>query len=190
MHPPPILIRPKPSHNSQRNLELARAKMTSRLTRWLLALAAGLAPLTSLAAEPPSSAIELLGRGVQIYTCTATPTGDAWKLKAPEATLRDASGRLIGKHFAGPTWQAADGSKVVGAVSAASNAPDATAIPWLVLHSTTNDGSGLFARVAFITRTRTSGGLARPTGCDAAHEGAESRVPYSATYTFFIPPNP
>ena len=33
---------------------------------------------------------------------------------APDASLLDAKGQVIGKHFAGPSWQANDGSIVVG----------------------------------------------------------------------------
>jgi Protein of unknown function (DUF3455) len=159
--------------------------MTGKRTLLLSVLIACAAPLTDGAAEPPGTAIELLARGVQIYTCTATPTGAAWKLKAPEATLRDASGRVVGQHFAGPTWQGTDGSKVVGSPLVASTAVESGAVPWLVLRATETSGAGLFAHVAYIARTRTTGGTARPTGCDPAHQGAESRVPYSATYTFF-----
>src|ERR1700692_1149197 len=42
----------------------------------------------------------------------------AWQLKAPEADLIDHSGGRIGKHYLGPTWEARDGSKVVGEVAA------------------------------------------------------------------------
>src|ERR687883_164325 len=52
--------------------------------------------------------------GVQIYACK----GSAWTLVAPRATLYGPNGRRIGTHFAGPTWQAKDGSRVVGRVVA------------------------------------------------------------------------
>jgi hypothetical protein len=142
------------------------------------------------AAEPPGAAIELAGEGVQIYTCTVTARGSAWTLKAPDATLRDSSGGVAGRHFAGPTWQAADGSKVAGSPVSASRSPDPGAITWLVLRATEHDGPGIFAGVAYITRTRTAGGVAPGSGCDPSNQGTETRVPYSATYTFFIPANP
>jgi hypothetical protein len=164
--------------------------MRAGITRLTWLAIAVLAPVLARAADPPSTALELLGRGVQIYSCTAGPDGVAWTLKAPEATLHDASGRVAGQHFAGPTWQATDGSKVVGAPMVASVPRGPAAIPWLVLHATENGGTGVFARVTFITRTRTMGGKAPATGCDAAHVGTETRVPYSATYTFFTPVGP
>lgn len=165
--------------------------MTTHLKLALCFVAVSSTPLLALAAEPPGTAIELLGKGVQIYTCTAGPAGPAWSLKAPEATLRNSAGHVVGQHFAGPTWQATDGSKVVGAPLVASVPRGPASVPWLVLRATENDGeAGLFARVAYIVRSRTIGGIAPATGCDAGHTGAEIRIPYSATYTFFTPNTP
>lgn len=161
--------------------------MLKHIKQLPLAAAVALAPLPAPAAGPPATAVELLARGVQVYTCAAGPAGAAWQLKEAEATLRDSSGRVVGQHSAGPTWQAMDGSKVVGAPVVASSASGPASIPWLVFRATANDGAGLFAQVAYIARTRTFGGIAPRNGCDAAHPGAETRVPYSATYTFFTP---
>ena len=36
-----------------------------------------------------------------------------------------------------------------------------------------------------IQRLDTAGGVAPSTGCDAAHEGTEARVDYSANYDFY-----
>ena len=47
--------------------------------------------------------------GSQIYICDLTSGAYAWKLKAPDAELRDSQGTLIGHHFAGPTWKDTDG---------------------------------------------------------------------------------
>jgi hypothetical protein len=132
-----------------------------------------------------SPAIEAFGKGVQIYTCKAVAANYAWTLKAPEATLSDVKGNVIGKHFAGPSWQANDGSTVVGEALNASPSPDAGAIPWLVIHAKSTTGSGVLSKVAYVVRTRTEGGLAPATGCDAGHADAEVRVPYSAVYIFF-----
>ncbi len=70
--------------------------------------------------------------GVQIYECGAAkadPQRFEWVFKAPEADLFDLSGKKIGKHYAGPTWESNDGSKVVGEVRARDDGPTATAIP-------------------------------------------------------------
>ena len=68
-------------------------------------------------------------KGVQIYECRDAK----WVFVAPEADLFDRYGRKIGTHYAGPVWEAADGSKVLGAVKARADAPQAGAIPWLLL---------------------------------------------------------
>jgi hypothetical protein len=128
------------------------------------------------------------GRGVQIYECAATaedPAALAWKLRAPEADLFDERGHKVAHHFAGPTWQATDGSSVVGNVVAKADAPDPQAIPWLMLSATERKGPGKLASVTHIQRLDTSGGKAPTFGCDAAHLKAEVRVPYEATYHFY-----
>ena len=130
-------------------------------------------------------AIVLLGKGAQIYRCTQAATGYAWHLTAPDAVLTDVAGRRIGHHFAGPSWQADDGSTVVGEVLVASKAPQPGAVPWLVLRVKAHTGDGLFAGVSYIVRSATDGGAAPATGCDPAHAGVDIRVQYSATYTFF-----
>jgi len=128
------------------------------------------------------------GVGVQIYECAAAkddPAQFLWTLKAPEAALRDAAGRTVGTHYAGPTWEAPDGSKVVGEVVAKAESPQSAAIPWLLLRAKTASGKGIFSAVVSIQRLRTSGGKAPALGCDAAHSGETTRVPYSADYRFF-----
>src|SRR5258707_1523116 len=62
-------------------------------------------------------ALELHATGVQIYTCQPKKDDAAqfeWALKAPDARLVDAQGTQVAHHYAGPTWEAQDGSKVVG----------------------------------------------------------------------------
>ncbi len=136
-------------------------------------------------AHAAAPAIVLLGKGAQVYACAQTEAGYAWRLKAPDAILLDPAGRQVGRHFAGPSWQAEDGSTVVGAAVATSPAPQAGAIPWLVLTAKSHAGEGVFSGIQYIVRSATEGGVAPAAGCDADHAGAESRVEYSATYTFF-----
>jgi len=126
--------------------------------------------------------------GVQIYTCDVDKNNTAryaWNFKAPEADLFNADGQRIGKHYAGPTWEGNDGSKVVGQVKASGPGTDVHAIPWLLLNSKFNSGAGLFAKTSVIQRLNTSGGMAPVDGCDLAHVGNEARVPYTAQYYFY-----
>jgi len=123
-------------------------------------------------------------RGVQIYECKANAAGgQAWAFVAPEAELFDAQGRPIGKHYAGPHWEALDGSKIVGSVKTRADAPDASAIPWLLLDAKSVGGDGRFSKVTSVQRINTVGGLAPATQpCDAKSLGAKSRVSYTADY--------
>ena len=135
-----------------------------------------------------SAFVEALATGVQIYECAAKP-GDsssfAWTFRAPEATLNDRSGRALGKHYAGPTWESIDGSKVVGQLKASDPGPDPTAIPWLLLTAKSSSGAGVFAQAASIQRLTTVGGIAPAERCGAANAAQMARVPYTATYYFY-----
>lgn len=127
--------------------------------------------------------------GVQIYECSAGKTDPAkfeWAFKAPEADLFDLSGRKTGKHYAGPTWESNDGSKVVGEVKARDDGPDANAIPWLLLSAKTTSGAGVFGQTKSIQRLHTAGGKAPAEGCDREQLGKQARVAYRATYYFYI----
>ena len=126
--------------------------------------------------------------GVQIYECKPgkdDPTRLDWALRAPEAELIDVAGKSAGKHYAGPTWEANDGSKVVGEVVARDNGPDPGAIPWLLLRATSTTGQGAFSQVKSIQRLHTVGGKAPAGGCGADQNGQVLRIPYSADYLFY-----
>jgi len=123
--------------------------------------------------------------GAQVYGCAATDGKYGWTLKRPDAKLTDAKGGEAGQHGAGPSWTAKDGSSVTGAKVAQADAPAADAIPWLLLKATATSGKGRFSQVSFIQRLSTKGGKAPATGCDAAHDGKELRVDYSADYSFY-----
>jgi len=181
-------------------------RMTSfqiRLTRRLVAGLVALAAVLSLASAAHAQAPPLLkllppagnhpflvghGKGVQIYRCDATAGGFAWTFVAPRADLTDNRGRVIIKHFGGPSWQADDGSKVVGSVVA--NVPvSPTAVPWLLLSAATTPapgGGGLLADTTFVQRLLTVGGVAPAAStCAAGNVGATAEVPYTAEYVFW-----
>ena len=128
---------------------------------------------------------KLHATGAQVYGCAAADGKYAWTLKRPDAALTDAKGAEAGKHGAGPSWTAKDGSSVTGAKVAQADAPAADAVPWLLLRATSTSGKGRFAQVSFVQRLATKGGKAPATGCDAAHDGKELRVDYSADYYFY-----
>jgi hypothetical protein len=125
---------------------------------------------------------EYAARGVQIYVCSVKGGANEWSFKAPEAELIDAQGRPFAKHYAGPAWEARDGSKIVGKVLATEPAPKAGAIPWLLL-LTESSGSGVLAGTHFVQRVNTSGGVGPTGACPTA--GTERRVDYTADYIFY-----
>ena len=120
--------------------------------------------------------------GAQVYECKTNSEGKlAWQFREPIATLM-IDGKTVGRHFAGPAWEMADGSAVSAKVSA--QAPGATAndIPLLRLDVAARHGSGLLSGVTTIQRLNTRGGRA-DAACDSS--GTFLSVPYSADYAFY-----
>ena len=127
-------------------------------------------------------------RGVQVYQCrgiAGTTQDTHWVFVAPDAQLFDAEGRHAGTHYAGPHWEAPDGSKIFGIVKAREDAPREGAIPWLLLSAHSFGGEGRFAKVASVQRLNTSGGVAPARACDVTSIGAIERVPYTADYVLY-----
>jgi Protein of unknown function (DUF3455) len=182
-------------HGLARNSRVPKAFRVLELA--LLPLAAGSLLSLSTSAQqvpkelqPPANEQLLLqvhAKGDQIYTCKADGAQFAWTLKAPDAQLFEKSGKAFGKHFAGPSWEANDGSRVAGKAVANAPSPDPESIPWLLVSVVSHNGEGVLARVTSIQRINTRGGKAPASGCDAAHVSQESRIPYSADYVFFAP---
>jgi Protein of unknown function (DUF3455) len=131
--------------------------------------------------KPANESLSMIvpAKGDQIYECREAK----WVFVAPEAELFDRAGKKIGRHYAGPHWESADGSRIVGAVKERADAPAAGAIPWLLLSARSVGSEGAFSKVTSIQRVATQGGVA-PAG-DCAQAGARARVPYTADYYFF-----
>ena len=140
--------------------------------------------------QPPAGEQLLLqvhAKGDQVYACKENAGQFAWTLKAPDAQLFDKDGKPFGKHFAGPSWEASDGSRVTGKAVANVPSPDADSIAWLLLSIVGHEGSGVLSRATSVQRINTKGGKAPASGCDAAHVGQEVRAAYSADYLFYAP---
>jgi len=138
--------------------------------------------------QPPANEQALLqvhAKGAQIYTCNSDGKQFSWTLKAPDAQLYGKNGKSFGRHFAGPSWRANDGSQVTGKAVANVPSPDGSSIPWLLVTVVSHSGKGTLEHVTSIQRINTKGGKAPASGCDATHGGQELRVPYSADYVFF-----
>ena len=135
----------------------------------------------SIAAPGETLVLTMHAQGAQVYECKADAAGKhAWQFREPIATLL-VDDKTIGRHYAGPNWELADGSAVVGNV--VGHAPGATPqdIPLLKLDVASQRGAGQLAIVTTIQRLNTKGGVADGP-CDAT--GAVLSLPYSAVYTF------
>jgi hypothetical protein len=133
--------------------------------------------------KPPVNetlALQARAAGDQVYMCD----GSAWTLTGPDAKLFAESGKQVGSHFAGPTWEWSDGSRVAGR-PVANATPDPDSIPWLLLTATQHEGDGVMKNVSSIQRLSTKGGKPPVSGCDASHKGEETRSHYTAVYYFY-----
>ena len=132
------------------------------------------------APEGMKFAFHVYAIGDQIYRWNGT----AWVLRAPDARLyvNENYQGLVGTHYGGPTWESNSGSSVVAA-RLKDCTPDPTAIPWLSLQKVVTEGPGIFARVEFIQRVNTTGGL-KPAYA-GTNVGDEVNVPYTAEYHFY-----
>jgi len=140
-------------------------------------------------AVPSSSklAFTLKASGLQNYECRAKADaagGYDWVFVAPEAALRDKDA-IVGRHYAGPTWEYGDGSKVTGKVVANVTSPTAGNIPWLLLQGNAAPTPGRLAGTTYIQRVNTSAGVAPSDPCTAATAGTKKEVRYTADYLFY-----
>lgn len=145
------------------------------------------------ALQPPAGytvAFTAKATGVQIYTSTVE-TGSAmkWTLEAPLAELRAPAGVI--HHYAGPSWEAEDGSKIVRdkdtpVTTQPARQPTAD-IPWLLIKVLPSATPGMLSKVAYVQRIETSGGVA--PSAPPINAGTKVGIPYTATYVFYVKSN-
>ncbi|MEO7885903.1 MAG: DUF3455 domain-containing protein [Polaromonas sp.] len=125
--------------------------------------------------------------GSQIYECRASDKGGwAWVFIAPEADLFNQNDEKVGSHGAGPSWNALDGSKTVGAVKARADGERPADIPLLLLSAKSAGSPGKMAAVTSVQRLNTEGGNAPAKGCATqADTGKRVKEGYTADYVFF-----
>jgi hypothetical protein len=135
----------------------------------------------AIAAPGENVVVTLHAEGAQVYECKPGADGKlAWAFREPIATLV-LDGKTVGRHYAGPNWEHADGSAVAGKVAGNAPGKSASDIPWLKLEVTAQRGSGTFSGVTTVQRINTAGGV-HSGACDRA--GAFHSVPYAADYVF------
>jgi hypothetical protein len=140
-------------------------------------------PVASTAFDPAAHAIILTahGEGAQIYECKSGSDGSlVWIFREPIATLI-VDGKTVGRHYAGPHWELADGSTVQGKASATVPGATATDIPQLKLDVIARRGNGTLDQATLVYRLKTHGGMLSGT---CGTPGALRSVGYSADYLF------
>ena len=139
----------------------------------------------SIAARGEIHVMTVHAVGAQVYECKSDSACKlTWQFREPIATLL-VYGKTVGRHFAGPTWELTDGSKVLGNVAGRAPGATATDIPLLKLDAVPQRDGGLLAGVTTIQRLNTKGGVAQGP-CETP--GELLSVAYSADYAFHRKP--
>ena len=131
--------------------------------------------------------LEAVGIGEITYECREKKDmagAFEWAFVTPVATLWDTQKKSVGKYYGGPTWEAADGSKVTGKQVAVAPA-SAGNIPLQLVKADPAMGSGAMTGVTYIQRLETKGGVAPSATCNAAAAGTKQQVAYQAKYVFY-----
>jgi hypothetical protein len=135
----------------------------------------------AVAAKGEAVVLTVHADGAQVYECKAGDGGKlSWQFREPIATLI-ANGKTVGRHYAGPAWELADGSRVMGKLIGKVGGATPKDIPWLKLEAVNAQGAGGLAGVTAIQRLNTQGGQF-DGACDKA--GATVAAPYAADYVF------
>lgn len=125
-----------------------------------------------------------IATGFQVFTCKKLGNEFKWTLK-PDAKLISPTGKVEGTHFFddGAAWKLNDGSKVVCRKVKELINPGACAL--LILKMEKSEGTGEISNAEFVLRLNTTGGVMPAVPANAANEGIEIRVPYTADYYFY-----
>jgi hypothetical protein len=135
----------------------------------------------TIKASGETAVMTVYAEGAQVYECKTDQAGKlVWTFREPVATLIQ-DGKTIGRHYAGPHWELADGSTIQGKVSGRAPGASAEDIPWLKLEVSARKGQGQLADITTVQRINTKGG-ALEGACNKA--GAFKSVAYSTDYVF------
>jgi hypothetical protein len=127
------------------------------------------------------------GVGEITYECREK-TGMAgqydWVFVAPVATLYAPDRKVLGKYYAGPTWESSDGSKLTGKqLAVVPAAPGNIALQ--LVKAEPAMGTGAMQGVDYVQRLNTKGGVAPTMACNAGNSGQRQQVAYEADYVFY-----
>jgi hypothetical protein len=134
-------------------------------------------------------AMETVGMGDITYECrdkANAPGQTEWVFVGPDATLRDRSGKQVGKYYGPPaTWESMDGSKLTATqIAVAPSGP--TSLPYQIVKANPAMGSGAMSGVTYIQRVALQGGIApMAPQCTPELKGQKRMVKYQADYIFW-----
>ena len=117
-----------------------------------------------------------VGAGEITYECREKKDAAGqyeWAFVGPVASLKDGSGKVVGKYYAGPTWESMDGSKVTAKQVAVAPQP-AGNIPLQLVKAEPAMGMGSMQGVTYIQRLNTKGGVAPASGVRGRQHGREA----------------
>jgi hypothetical protein len=157
---------------------------TVTLALLIASVSAARAEMPEIIAAPGQKLVATIhAQGAQVYECRIEAASGrfVWQFREPIATLF-IGGETVGRHYAGPSWELADGSMVTAKVATRAPGANPTDIPLLKLEVTAYRGKGQLTDIATIQRLNTNGGVAYGP-CPTA--GAFRSVPYSADYAFY-----
>jgi len=141
------------------------------------------APAQQLSAIDKNTIIATLrAEGAQIYECkpAGQPRALTWQLREPIAALM-VGGQSVGRHYAGPSRDLADGGAVKGRVAASTAALTANHVRWLELEVVDHRNKQSLVDAFTGPRSNTKGGLAQGS-CES--EGKYLGSSYAADYLF------
>ncbi len=157
-----------------------------RLAAVMAICVASTAAFAASSIDPPQAerVATTTASGVQVYSCEYNAQHQlGWVFKNPQATLYDTSGQAVIRHSAGPSWEADDGSRIVGHVLAQTPSETAASVPQLLLETRSTGASGMLSPVRYVQRVNTVGGVMPALPCSTEHELGDS--PYIANYIFY-----
>ena len=158
----------------------------SRVTAVITVCVASTAASAASSIDPPQAerVVTTTASGVQVYSCEYDAQHHlGWVFKNPQATLYDASGQPLIRHSAGPSWEADDGSRIVGHVIAQTPSESTASVPQLLLETHSTAASGMLSAIRYVQRVNTVGGVMPAAPCSTEHELGSS--PYIANYIFY-----
>jgi hypothetical protein len=107
-----------------------------------------------------------------------------WGFIGPVASLKNQAGDVVAKYYAGPTWEATDGSKVSGKQLGVATGGMGNIALQLVKTGPAM-GMGAMQGISHVQRLKTQGGVAPALACAMANKGERRQVAYQADYVFY-----